>query len=485
MEHQKSSTLLQAGRRVTRYQCKLVRRILPFLDLPAEIRNMIYELVLGYSGIKDYFDRLHEYLMSSIKDHRPRKPIARQRTLTVLLLNKQIYAEASDLLMKRGVTFHHGLLTTSTVSEVINPRLLQQVSSIHITDVGHPIIKGRILPESWNGYMRLLEQLGNLLTQGHNLKNLTIKFGDARLREHMTDCVATGHDCGFRDQMRKAINHLRRVHNVQKVTLIGIIPEQALDMQDRMQKPAIGFEDLPRELRDVIWRETVDWPDLSTALVRAMANWPDQRVRFPYPSRSTPKALLLNKQYSSEALQVLRKKPLNITFPGHHNINEQEKVPKIMRFISRQALKNVESININMESWDWVYSINKSLANALATSPYLRKFRLDYRDSLKPSFLTVSNQYYPDNKLHLCLRELKHIRGLEQAIFDGDLPVCYTDALATIMMSDRYTREQLPELKAINVKGEMLIIDDKNEDQARIRHPSSSTSRQPRRAAPT
>lgn len=321
--------------------------------------------------------------------------------------------------------------------------------------------------------MRLLKDLGKILAKGHNLKNLTIRFGDDRLQEHMTECVSTRHDCGFRDQMRDAINSLRRVHNVKKVTLIGIIPDQARAMQDRMQNPAIGFGDLPRELRDLIYEQAVDWPDISKSIIRAMANWPDHVVRFPYPRRRiTPTALLLNKQFSAEALQALRKKPLNILLPCDHRITDQEKVPMLTRLISRQALKNVESITIRMESWEWVYTIERSFALALATSPYLKRFRLEYKDTLKPSFL--SSVHYPDNKLHLCLRELKRIRGLESATFEGDLPLCYADPLSKIMTSPRYTREPLPELKAINELGDMLIIDDSKEDESRRHQPISA-----------
>lgn len=94
-----------------------------FLDLPPELRNMIYEMVLGYNGVEAYYNKLHRHLMNRTQDldkrPRPRQPLPCKRTPTILLLNKQIFSEASFILQKRGVIFHHGLLTTRTVKEVI------------------------------------------------------------------------------------------------------------------------------------------------------------------------------------------------------------------------------------------------------------------------------------------------------------------------------------------------------------------------------
>ena len=104
--------------------CELLEKTLiavQFLYLPAEIRNIIYEMVLGYHGIEAFYDKLHNHLMERTTDIQRRKPrpVPRKRTPSLLLLNKQIFFEASYILQKRGVTFHHGLLTTWNVREVI------------------------------------------------------------------------------------------------------------------------------------------------------------------------------------------------------------------------------------------------------------------------------------------------------------------------------------------------------------------------------
>lgn len=103
--------------------CELLEQTLiskQFLDLPAEIRNMIYDLVLGYGGIEAYFDELHGYLMRPRTERRGQgPPLPHKRTPALLVLNKQIYAEASYMLMKRGITFHHGLLTARDTTRVV------------------------------------------------------------------------------------------------------------------------------------------------------------------------------------------------------------------------------------------------------------------------------------------------------------------------------------------------------------------------------
>ncbi|CAK3801485.1 Hypothetical predicted protein [Lecanosticta acicola] len=473
MDRATSYDLMATGRRVTRLQVRKLLRTFAFLELPPELRNMIYELALGDPArIKTIFNRYY----ASLVRETVKAPLLRKKAPTILLLNKQIYDEAVGILQTRSIIFNHGLLRIPSVKLVISPHLLCQVASLEINDKGHRIIKTGIIQDSWYGYMTLLQQLGKILSAGHKLKSLTIDFGDKRLEEHMTACYHASYDCSFRDGMRGSANAFWDVRGIEKVVIKGLNATHAAQLKARMESTPTGFMNLPREIRDMIYEDALDWSDVTTALVRSMANWANKEKPFPYPRRTTPTVLLINRQIASEARQVLVKKPLHISFPGDHSITQEKHIPNILHFISPATLQQVRALHLDFESWEWIFNINRRFVGALAASAKLETFRLSYRDSLKGSFLALPNQRYPDTKLNAYLKQLAQLRGLKTVVFEGDLPVCYTDALTAIMTSTPRAGEVLPALMAIRGDGSMVGVGHRDDEEATYGHPSSSSS---------
>lgn len=425
--------------------------------------------------LADYFDKYYERLLAACSQNQPWIYHNGNRMLappnksapTVFLINKQIFQEAASLFFqgRRNVSFNHGLLEFAQIREVVTPHILQRMTSLTISDSGHnEIIQlynagvTKSLPCSWNGYVRLITQLGTgLSASGHQLQSFTIDFSrDTRLGEHMNACWKSNHVCGFRDQLRTALDTLRGIRGVRCVTLIGLNEEYAAQLKARMESFPVNFSDMPEHVRKIIYGHALGWNDISGTIMRAVAGRPEMKKKsFPYPLLTTPTILLMNKQFSAEAINVLNdsKQMLKFDLPAGHNIKPAD-MPKLSRFIGRTTLKTVRAIEIKMQSRDWLESLDRHFLSALASpSSKLKSFDLVFLDD------QIGRQWpeYPDHYLHQYLNNLRSIRGLENAHFSGTLPLCYTDPLASAMTTPYRTR--LPKMRVVR-RGTVADMDD-------------------------
>lgn len=475
-----STSVVRRGRQiVTRYQERQIRNTFPFLKLPAELRNIIYSLCLDSSAAQKIIGRYYQDLRDTTNIKDVQAPLIWSKCPTIFLLNRQVYAEASFFIQKCSLTFDHGLLDLLTLTDFMPKSLVRNVTSITIDDSGHALFQDNILAASWMGYITLIEQLAEVLRLSHKLSNLTISLTNDELVPHVTTCWAATYACGFRDSLRRACDALRCIRNVGNVTLVGFPQPLAAELKARMESAPVSFLDLPRELRDMIYADALDWSDISQQLARTLAEWTDKAKKPPFPQRTTPTILLLNRQVTSEALPVLHAKPLTVLFPRDHSLQKQQQMPNILHLISRATLRHVSHLNLRLESWEWIHSLDHVLPLFAATTQHpsyptnnggryhsnsLTSVQLHFEDNLKARFLSAANQQYPDNTLHTSLSHLANIRGLAQVTFSGDLPPCYTVPLAqTMQMPARIGNAALPTLQALTSNGEVVDIEDDGE----------------------
>ena len=339
---------------------------------------MIYELCIDTKSIEKYFDRYYQRISKRGPNQKARILKCNKTTPSIFLVNRQIFSEAVSLLSKQSITFAHGLLSLGDVTKVVSQNVLQQITSLTISVHGHKILQPNILRESWSGYMDLLTQLSALLAQGHNLKNLTIDLEDSDLAIHTTTCWAVGasaYKCDFRDHLAAAFDNLRAIRGVPRVTLKGFPAALAPELTARMQSSPPTFLTLPGEIRNQIYAHSASASDTTAALDAFMRSG-------VYPTLRTPTILLLNKQITREALQILRTKPLLLTFPATYDLPTQSRVPLITRFISATSLQQIEHLTLRLEKWEWIHSL-PPLLTALGAKHNLKTFRFYLRDSLK------------------------------------------------------------------------------------------------------
>ena len=444
----------------TRFQERRIRNTFPFLDLAAELRNMIYEEAIDLSSIKKFFDKRYDNLNRSTKA----SPFVTQRfhykTPTVFLINRQIYAEAVSILSKKSITFDHGLLGLQGVHQVMSEEVLQKLSKITTNTKGHPILKENTLAKSWAGYMTLIDHLSIILGDKHKLRTVTIDIEDPALERHVKECWYGGtYQCGFADSIKEVFNKLCSIRGVDCVTITGIPPEFALKLKTRMESKPKSLLDLPGEIREQIYGECVDLNDANTQFAKMMKKWVEKKKSFPeHPAKTTPSILLVNKQISKEASYVLSKKPVTFTFPEDHGLKRQFDVPSIRKLICDDALLKIKHLTIRIEAREWMYAL-EDLIPEFYNKHSLETLHVFFRDNLKQKFRSHPTAKYPDGVLHDSIQEMAAIRGVGKVTFEGDLPEVYTTPLADQMQKEYDPAGLIEPSMAIRGDGEIVIPD--------------------------
>ncbi len=129
------------------------------------------------------------------------------------------------------------------------------------------------------------------------------------------------------------------------------------DMALTPSKPASPLLALPPEVRDCIFDAALNWPNLSD-LAKTITSQSDATLgleqplctipRPRYEAMSTPSLLLLNRQITSEALEVLYRKPLILdsTLPYMPQLGRPMDIPEI---ISESTLQNLRFVVLRMD----------------------------------------------------------------------------------------------------------------------------------------
>lgn len=453
---------------LTRLQELGIAQRFPFLALPPELRLIVYDYSVNFHGVDKWFDSFWKILLESPKPSRAPAPVVYRHTPAVLLICKQIYYEAMELLRGQGMRFHHGLLDIDGLSNLMNTDILRNVSSLTIDATGHAIIpqKRNLIGPSWRGHLDMLVDISDILAKGHRLKQFTLNFKDTSIHAHVHDCSGKPIRCDFRDQLAEALRHLRNIRSVGTVNLVGFPPAMVAELKARMESPPTSLLTLPGEIRNIIWEMSADWSDISTQLMRTVDLWFKDDKSFrktpPYPAVSTPTILLVNKQIHGEAKSVLYNKPLTLHMPVDERLTRTSETLNAIKFITAPTLAKVRVMEVHISSWEWVYALDR-IVTALAASHNLKTFNFIFRDSLKGSFFH-KGRTYPDSELHMALSQLAKIRGVPEVVFAGDLPDSYTAPLKMIMESDPVEGEVLPVLKGVKEENGIAKVVEISED---------------------
>lgn len=459
---------------LTRFQELQIRKTFPLLDLPPELRNMIYELCLTTKGIKTHFKRYYAKIRTKQAKGEAKEYNCRKKTPAILLVNRQIFNEAVGMIEKLRISFHHGLFAHDSITRVVSESVLQRVSLIILTFKGHKVLQSNILGESWHGQMRLIRDLGDILTKDHKLKTLTIDITDPEMTIHTQSCwYSPSAKCDFRDHLMDAFEHLQGVRGVGCVTLKGFPEKVAIDLKASMEKKKIGFFGLPGEIRNIIYGYCVDLSIVNKQFNKyttARARWYQKavEVRNPNPdpvepTLGTPSILLVNKRITNEVLYIIRNQALSITFPGDRTIQHQPQIPRLLSFITPTTVQHLSHISLRLETWEWVYGL-EALFSALTQKHSLKSFHFYLKDCLKQKFLHGMHTEYPDGRLHGGLKLLRSIRGIKDVKIEGDLPEVHAGPLRETMMGE-VRAKKVPKLMAMTRAGGVTEVEEEAEDE--------------------
>lgn len=348
----------------------------PFLELCGELRNEVYQYCFDLKGIKNYFHRYYWALRLRKRLHK--HPILEPETgtPTILLISKQIMQEALGFLYCESIVFDHGCLIQRNLEKVVCHNLLANISSITITDTGVDFKFEKTERFTWSGFVHLLEDLAKILTKGHKLTDLTIAVTSRHMRQHLLWCWQNAWRCSYRDSMKERMNAFRGIHNVRNVRIEGFREEFTKELKKRMESPPVDFFALNLKTRNRIYdmvlnRSTEVNSVLSQCIdyvVKPASQW---KERPPVIKHHTPAILLVNKQSSREALEVLAQEPLRIVI-NRVNLADQRKanldgIPNLVTFVSPLTLRNLRHLELDLDDGNCVALLQEFLAAFDAT----------------------------------------------------------------------------------------------------------------------
>ena len=355
----------------TRGRARAQRAIFRFLELPAELRVMIYVLLLSLNGVTRFLaDYANTYM------HEPegnRHPYLRLSTPGILLVSRFITSEALHEISKvpLTVTHFHGV---PKITQVICPNILQSVTHVTIK-IRHMEEKNYWALLQVRSMQRLSEQLSGLWLWRHNLRKLTIALVDPRTERHLEMCDPN--HCFVRDEIITVLDMFDKLRGIKSVEFEGVLGCFGQEAAHKMQRPLnFSFLSLPAELRNKIYSYAVDWSDASKLQEkeslgkRTAEEWAALEASTDFASKkSTPTGLLINRQIYAEAIVMLHRKFL-VLKASPLKIN-------ITNFITEATLRTVRNLEILIDEtykscWGDSMELRSSLSKIFGSGNQLR-----------------------------------------------------------------------------------------------------------------
>lgn len=421
---------------------------------------MIYELTIpDFGSIDRYFAQYIEKLGKDNQHPAVAAPPIKMVTPRILLINKQIFNECIDILRAQQLTLSHGLLNQK-LRAVISTETLRNITHLALSDSGY---QGSQYPHSFPGFIRMAASLATALKRRHSLKKFELTFTHPGLKHHIDECwngTAPGEDCGMRRWTVAICRDLRQIRGIPNVIISGYLPDFL--KQDLLQSMTSNLNPLmriPKELRCRILGMAADWNDASEVLNDFIFEVGEKMIEPDLvPVLTTPTVLLLNRQFTAEALAQLHKKPLTMDCM-FDNSRVRPHEDAITKFISPATLQKVSHLNIRFRHWQYTRGY-KTLIAVLAAKHSLQTFHFHFEDDCRASLIHTTN-HYPDRELGKLLFHLSSLRGIGRVTFSGCLPDCYTSKLKQRMEAAPGTPLfALPALEASYSDGTTFVLPD-------------------------
>jgi hypothetical protein len=354
----------------TRGRARAQRAIFRFLELPAELRVMIYVLLLSFKGVTRFLADYANTYMHELEGNR--HPYLRLSTPGILLVSRFITSEALHEISKvpLTITHFHGV---PKITQVICPNILQSVTHVtikirHMEEIYWALLQVRSM-------QRLAEQLSGLWLWRHNLRKLTIALVDPRTERHLEMCDPN--HCFVRDEIINVLDMFDKLRGIKSVEFEGVLGCFGREAAHKMQRPLnFSFLSLPAELRNEIYSYAVDWSDASklqekeSLEKRTAEEWAALEASTDFASRrSTPTGLLINRQIYAEAIVMLHRKFL-VLKASPLKIN-------ITNFITEATLRTVRNLEILIDEtykscWGDSMELRSSLSKIFGSGNQLR-----------------------------------------------------------------------------------------------------------------
>lgn len=403
------------------------RKTFPFLELPTELRIMVYKLIFNFDAVDKYFEFYTNLIVLSGLPKSTPPPGCCRTCPGIILVNREIYQESRDILYNTPIFLTHGILHAN-LHDVISANLLRNITNMTITDAGVDLTDSK-LNITFHGVQHLLRQLSHILQDGHSLKKFKFLVKAEDFNWHLKNCTSSTVPCGIRHFVDGFKNTIATIRGIKCVIIEADMTEEfkATVIKQMTSEPKALFS-LPLKVREKIYSYAADLDDGNKALENFMDKI-DTADKLDYPTLTTPNVLLINRQIHEEALQVILNKPLIIRGVVPAQLNPDS----FFKFFGRNIIQRVRYLALDLQEWRYV-SLISDLAKALKEKNNLAEFHLRFEDDMEASS-AYEDCCYPDQSLADLLYPLSTLRGIPRVSFSGSLPECFTFPLKESMMS--------------------------------------------------
>lgn len=108
--------------------------------------------------------------------------------------------------------------------------------------------------------------------------------------------------------------------------------------------------------------------------------------------------------------------------PEEKKMARTDETLNALKFISPLTLAKVQHLHVHVESWEWVYALDRVLPR-LAEHHGLESFKFSFHDALKQTFLK-QKKAYPDHTLNMSLSGLAKVRDVKLVEFEVICRMC-------------------------------------------------------------
>ena len=205
-----------------------------FLRLPQELRDMVYEHAADWSDSSRALSRA----VADWSGDADTFSFPGKTTPTVLLLNKQITAEALHVLHRKPLNIVYPAREFADKAKI--PSLLGFISHHTIQNV----TTINVDMQCWQWVFNIDEKLANVLAASKNLQNFTLSFSDSMKKDFKGSHVQSYPDKNVATSLKRLTN----VRGLEKVGFKGDLPTVFTEplRQIMESQPSIALADLPK-----------------------------------------------------------------------------------------------------------------------------------------------------------------------------------------------------------------------------------------------
>lgn len=133
---------------------------------------------------------------------------------------------------------------------------------------------------------------------------------------------------------------------------------------------------------------------------------------------------------------------------------------KLDDFFSRDTFKKIQHFELHLTDHNhltMLYSIAPMLRRRRKNNP-LKSFHLHFSEPRSKRLILAVNEYYPDNTIYRCMRNLSHLRScVDKVTITGSMPECFTAPMIH-NMSLKSLEEKVMPVKVQNGDGREVDV---------------------------